>query len=263
MDEHAQGLQQCIDIIKEHNITLLEVVKVIFGPKKADLQPLREHTLAALPNLLDLFAKEDDSLPIPLPPGPHPPISPFTGWVLSHATRVFKAEVVRLSHISSGYHANASNFTLEQVEDFSTVNLYQAFSESAPALTCMVGCLLDAMGYSNVRAQNDPPPNAEVEPLPGGGNDTDNDANNGHDQDGAAEEGLGYNDVVQLNIWLDEQERIFMAANPAAPTSAQAIQQRREKEKKDRMAANRNSALSRIVSRSQLARNSLWAVRFG
>ena len=65
-------------------------------------------------------------------------------WALQVARETYRAEVITLIHPHAGFHFRATHAYLEQLENFSMVDMGKKIKEVAPCLWELLGVLLDA-----------------------------------------------------------------------------------------------------------------------
>jgi hypothetical protein len=65
-------------------------------------------------------------------------------WALQAARETYQAEVIKLIHPHAGFHFRGTRACLEQLENFSMVDMGKKIKEAAPCLWDLLGVLLDA-----------------------------------------------------------------------------------------------------------------------
>jgi hypothetical protein len=65
-------------------------------------------------------------------------------WTLKVARETYRAEIITLIHPQTGFHFRATHASLEQLENFSMVDMRKKIKEATPSLWELLGVLLDA-----------------------------------------------------------------------------------------------------------------------
>jgi hypothetical protein len=65
-------------------------------------------------------------------------------WALKVARETYRAEIITLIHPRTGFHFRATRSCLEQLENFSMLDMGKKIKEAAPCLWELLGVLLDA-----------------------------------------------------------------------------------------------------------------------